>query len=215
MSKSLDHLFPEQHLPLSGTLMVALPCAAEQLTNDKLSLTVSAQDGSYELGLRGTQPVLKARVGAQVDHQWLRSSDYPQRHAAESAFSDGLGSGRQVTVTCSGLDGKPELVYILQLYDQRPYGTVQVKVQNNTGNEVTVQAIRSVDAIGEPVLDLGGHQSANRVLSDSFSEDWPDMSLYDLGAAPGGLHRGVGANSSTIRKASRVCFLPHLPQAGF
>ena len=35
---------------ITGTLIVALPCAAEQLTNDKLSLTVNAQDGSYELG---------------------------------------------------------------------------------------------------------------------------------------------------------------------
>ena len=76
--------------------------------------------------------------------------------ASESTFNDELGSGRQVTVTCSGLDGKPELVYVLQLYDQRPYGTVQVQVRNTTGKEVTVQAIRSVDAIGEPILNLGG-----------------------------------------------------------
>ena len=59
---------------LAGMLIVALPCAAEQLTNDQLSVTVNAQDGSYQLGLPGGPPVLKARVGAQVDHQWLRSS---------------------------------------------------------------------------------------------------------------------------------------------
>ena len=46
---------------IAGTLIVALPCAAEQLANDKLSLTVNAQDGSYELGVRGAQPVLNAR----------------------------------------------------------------------------------------------------------------------------------------------------------
>ncbi len=200
---------------IAGTLMVALPCAAEQLANDKLSLTVSAQDGSYQLGVRGAQPVLKARVGAQVDHQWLRSSDYPRRQASESAFNDGLGSGRQVTVTCSGLDGKPDLVYILQLYDQRPYGTIQVKVQNNTGNEVTVQAIRSVDAFGEPILDLGGPPSANRVLSDSFSEDWPDLSLYDLGAAPGGLHRGAGSQLIYNRESRQSLFLGALTSDRF
>ena len=200
---------------IAGTLMVALPCAAEQLANDKLSLTVSAQDGSYQLGVRGAQPVLKARVGAQVDHQWLRSSDYPRRQASESAFNDGLGSGRQVTVTCSGLNGKPDLVYILQLYDQRPYGTIQVKVQNNTGNEVTVQAIRSVEAIGEPILDLGGPPSANRVLSDSFSEDWPDLSLYDLGAAPGGLHRGAGSQLIYNRESRQSLFLGALTSDRF
>ena len=166
--------------------MVALPCAAQQLTNDELSLTLNAQEGSYQLSLHDGQPVLRSRVAAQVDHQWLRSSDYPRHQASESTFEDDLGPGREVTVTCSGLDGKPDLVYVLQLYKQRPYGTVQVKVQNSAGKEVTVQAIRSVEAMGEPILNLGGGQSADRVLSDSFSEDWPDLALYDLGGVRGG-----------------------------
>ena len=200
---------------IAGTLIVALPSAAEQLTNDKLSLTVNAQDGSYELGVRGAQPVLNAHVAAQVDHEWLRSSDYPLRHTSESTFNDELGSGRQVTVTCSGLDGKPELAYVLQLYDHRPYGTVQVKVQNHTGKELTVQAIRSVDAIGEPILNLGGHQSANRVLSDSFSEDWPDLSLYDLGAAPGGMHRGAGSQLIYNQESKQSLFLGALTSDRF
>ena len=200
---------------IAGTLMVALPCAAEQLTNDKLSLTVNAKDGSYQLGVHGAQPVLDAHVGAQVDHQWLRSSDYPRHHASESTFNDELGFGRQLTVTCSGLDGKPELVYVLQLYDQRSYGTVQVKVQNTTGKEVTVQAIRSVEAFGEPILNLGGRQSANRVLSDSFSEDWPDLSLYDLGTAPGGLHRGAGSQLIYNQESRQSLFLGALTSNRF
>src|SRR5579864_5283372 len=115
----------------AGILMVALPCVAQQLTNDALSLTVNAQEGSYQLSLHDSQPVLRSRVAAQVDHQWLRSSDYPRHQASESTFEDDLGPGRVVTVICSGLDGKPDLVYVLQLYKQRPYGTVQVKVQNS------------------------------------------------------------------------------------
>ncbi|MGC1649352.1 MAG: melibiase, partial [Candidatus Sulfotelmatobacter sp.] len=166
---------------------------AQQLTNDELSLTVNAQEGSYQLSLHDGQVVLRSRVGAQVDHQWLRSSDYPRHQASESAFEDDLGSGRQVTVTCSGLNAKPDLVYVVQLYKQRPYGTIQVRVQNSAGQQATVQAIRSVEAMGEPILNLGGAQSADRVLSDSFSEDWPDLALYDLGEAPGGMHRGAGS----------------------
>ena len=193
----------------AGMLMAALPCVAQQLTNDTLSVTVNAQEGSYQLSFQSKpqnnqqdsqhndqhtgQPVLKARVAAEIDHQWVRSSDYPRRQASESSFEDDLGSGRQVTVTCSGLDGKPDLVYVLQLYKQRPYGTVQVKVHNSVGKEVSVQAIRSVDAVGDPVLNLSGGESADRVLSDSFSEDWPDLALYDLEGAPGGMHRGVGS----------------------
>ena len=200
---------------IAGTLLVALPSMAQQLTNDELSLTVNAQEGSYQLSVHGGQPLLRARVGAQVDHQWLRSSDYPRHQASESTFDDDLGPGREVTVTYSGLDGKPDLVCVLQLYNQRPYGTVQVKVQNSTGKEVTVQAIRSVEAIGEPILNLGGGQSADRVLSDSFSEDWPDLALYDLGGVHGGMHRGAGSQLIYNRESKRSLFLGALTSDRF
>ncbi|HMD18314.1 MAG TPA: PKD domain-containing protein [Terriglobales bacterium] len=204
----------------AGILMAALPCLsqqllAQQMTNDELSLTVNAQEGSYQLSLRGGQPVLRSRVAAQVDHQWLRSSDYPRHQASESTFEDDLGPGREVTVTCSGLDGKPDLVYVLQLYKQRPYGTVQVKVQNSVGKEVTEQAIRSVEAIGEPIINLGSGQSADRVLSDSFSEDWPDLVLYDLGGVPGGMHRGAGSQLIYNRESKQSLFLGALTSDRF
>src|SRR5580698_4843725 len=203
--------------------MVALPSLtqqlwAQQLTNDALSLTVNAKEGSYQLSLNGGhdgQPVLRSRVAAQVDHQWLRSSDYPRHQASESPFEDDLGSGREVTVTCSGLDGKPDLVYVLQLYKQRPYGTVQVKVHNGAGRGVTVQAIRSVEATGEPVINLSGDQSADRVLSDSFSEDWPDLVLYDLGGAPRGKHRGAGSQLIYNRESKQSLFLGALTSDRF
>jgi hypothetical protein len=68
----------------AGILMVALPCVTphlmaqqpmnDRLTNDELSLSVNAQEGSYQLFLHDGRPVLRSRVAAQVDHQWLRSS---------------------------------------------------------------------------------------------------------------------------------------------
>ncbi len=195
--------------------MVGLPCMAQQLTNDQLSLTVNAQEGSYQLSFHSGAPVLTSRVAAEVDHQWLRSSDYPRHQASQSTYEDDLGSGREVKVTCSGLDGKPDLVYVLHLYKQRPYGTIQVKVQNSAGREVTVQAIRSMEAVGEPILNLGGSQSANRILSDSFSEDWPDLRLYDLGAAPGGMHRGAGSQLIYNRESKQSLFLGALTSDRF
>jgi alpha-galactosidase len=191
---------------LASTVTLTLPCAAQKLTNDSLSLTINAHDGSYQLALPDGQLVLQARVGAQVDHQWLRSSDYPQHTASQSSFNDDLGAGREVTVTCSGLEGKPDLLYVVQLYDQRPYGAVQVRVQNKTPKDTTVQAIRSVDAI-DPILNLGGPQSADRVLSDSFSEDWPDLEIYDLGKAPGGMHRAAGSQLIYNRQSKQSLFL--------
>ena len=198
-----------------GTLMIALPCVAQQLTNDALSLTVNAQEGSYQLSLHDGQPVLKSGVAAEVDHRWLRSSDYPRRQASETSFQTDLGSGRQVTVTCSGLEGKPDLVYVLQLYKQRPYGTVQVKLHNGAGKEVSVQVIRNVEATGEEPIHLGGGESADRVLSDSFSEDWPALALYDLGEAPGGMHRGVGSQLIYNRESKLSLFLAALTSDRF
>jgi alpha-galactosidase len=196
-------------------LIVALPCAAQRLTNDKLSLTANAQDGSYQLAVQGGQPVFTSRVAALVDHRWLRSSDYPHHGVAESTFTDELGAGRKVTVTFSGLAGKAELVYAVEVYEQRPYATVQVTVHNTTGKEVTVQDIRGVEAIGESVLDLGGHTVADRILSDSFSEDWPDLKLYDLGKAPGGMHRGAGSQLIYNRESKQSLFIGALSSDRF
>jgi hypothetical protein len=98
-------------------------------------------------------------------------------------------------------------MYVVQLYDQNPYGTLQVTVRNTTGNEVTVQAIRGVEALGEPLLNLGGHAFADRILSDSFSEDWPQLRLYDLGKAPGGMHRGAGSQLVYNRESKQSLFI--------
>jgi len=192
---------------IMGMLIAASPCRAQLLTNDKLSVTVNPKDGSYELALRDGQPALRARTAVQIDHQWLRSSDYPRCQPASSVFSDALGSGHQVAANCSGRDGKPDLTYIVQLYDQAPYGTVQVKVHNSAGKAITVQALRSVEAFGQPLVRLSGRPAADRVLSDSFSEDWPDMKIYDLGKAPDGMHRGVGSQLIYNRESKQSLFL--------
>ena len=196
-------------------VIAAVPCAAQQLTNDKLALTLDAQGGSYRLSVRGGQPIITSRVAAQVNHQWLRSSDYPRHQASQSKFTDDLGSGRAITVTCTGLEGKADLVYTVQVYDQRPYATILVTVRNTTGKEVTVQSIRGLEAIGEPLLNLGGSTLANRILSDSFSEDWPELQIYDLGKAPGGIHRGVGSQLIYNREAKQSLFLGALTSDRF
>lgn len=200
---------------ITGVLIAGLPCAAQQLTNDKLTLTLDAQAGSYQLSLRGGQPIFTSRVAAQVDHQWLRSNEYPHHQASESTFTDDLGSGHAITVSCTGLEGKADLFYVVQLYDQRPYATVQVTVRNTAEKTVTVQAIRGLEAIGEPLVNLGGHTSADRILSDSFSEDWPKLQIYDLGKAPGGTHRGAGSQLIYNRDTKQSLFVGALTSDRF
>ncbi|SPE38874.1 Glycoside hydrolase/PKD [Candidatus Sulfopaludibacter sp. SbA6] len=196
-------------LGLTAGLCSARPCRAQQLTNSSLAVTVQAQDGAFQIATRATtnHAVLKARAGAQIDRQWVRSNEYPQHRAAESSFTDALGAGHQISVTCSGLQGKPDLVYTVQLYDQRPYATVQVEVQNRTGKAVTVEAIRSVEAIGQPVVGIAGPESADRILSDSYSEDWPRLVIYDLGSGPRQMHRGAWSQVIYNRESKQSLFL--------
>jgi alpha-galactosidase len=193
----------------------AVRCPAQQLTNGTLSVTVNRSDGSYQFGPIGNQPTLQANIGVLVDHVWLHPGRYPSHSISESPFSDALGSGRQLTVTCSGLSGSPDLIYVLQLYTQNPYGTIQVWVRNGTGKAASVQAIRSVDATGDSIVSLGGRPSDERILSDSFSEDWPDLVIYDLGDAPGGMHRGVGSQLIYNRQTKQSLFLGALTSDRF
>ncbi len=89
---------------------------------------------------------------------------------------------------------------VLTALSRWQYGTALRK-------EVTVQSIRGMEALGEPLLNLGGPASADRVLSDSFSEDWPQLRLYDLGKAPGGMHRGVGSQLVYNRESKQSLFI--------
>ncbi len=200
---------------LAVLLFGAVRCPAQQLKNQALSVTVNHQDGSYQFGPLGSSSVLQGGVGALVNHQWLRSGSYPSHSVSESPFSDALGSGQQLTVTCSGLAGSPDLIYTVQLYTENPYGAIQVRVRNATGTATSVQAIRSVDATGDSIVHLGVRPSDERVLSDSFSEDWPDLVIYDLGDAPDGMHRGVGSQLIYNRQTKQSLFLGALTSDRF
>src|ERR1700720_3462964 len=118
---------------IAALTLGAVRCPAQQLTNGTLFVTVNGQDGSYQFGPTGSQSALQASIGALIDHTWLRPGSYPSHSVSESPFSDALGSGKQLTVTCSGLRGSPDLIYVLQLYTQNLYGTIQVRIRNGTG----------------------------------------------------------------------------------
>ena len=188
-------------------LILIGPCAARQLENDTLSVSVNAKDGTYVLAVRGGQPIFTSRAAAQVNHEWLRSSDYPEHTVSESRFADDLGAGRTISVTNSGLQEKADLIFTIQLYDQTSYATLQVAVQNTTGKMLTLEAFRGLELLGAPLLNLGGHASADRILSDSYSEDRPDLQLYDLGKTPGGKHRGVGSQLIYNRESKQSLFI--------
>jgi len=173
------------------------------------SLSVEIKsDGSYsieQVSIPGT--VMRSDVEADVDSEVLRSSEYPQHKTVQSEFHDEFGSGSVLTVTHTGLPGKPDLVCTLRLYHDQSWGDLEVKVLNTTGRAITVQAIRSIHATDAPVISLNGPASADRILSDSYSEDRPQLAIRDLGDGRNGMHRAVGSQLIYNRESGQSLFL--------
>jgi alpha-galactosidase len=194
------------------------PAKASQVAAqiEGLSVVVQPSDGTYEIqtGSSG-HSVIHARVAAEIDHKWVKSTDYPHHEISQSSFEDALGHGNKITVTSSGLPHSPDLAYTLQLYEGRDFGVVEVEVQNHTTNPTTIQSIRSVEAIETKIVDLGGAQKNDRVLSDSYSEDWPPLQIFDLGKAPNGMHRAVGSQLTYNRDSKESLFVGALTSTRF
>jgi hypothetical protein len=202
-------------LALAAALVSAQPAVGEQQAMANLAVDIAAEQGSYQVALEGGPALLRARVGAAVDHHWLRSSDYPQHLTAKSSFRDELGEGSDTTVTCRGLGDEPELIFSARVYQSQPYATIQVRLRNTTHRQLSVQALRGLEAVGQEILQLQGPASADRVLSDSFSENWPTMKIFDLGKAPGGTHRGVGSQLIYNRESHQSFFVGALTSERF
>jgi alpha-galactosidase len=186
--------------------------------NDKIPVLSSVQgeslsvavysDGSYSIASPGIPGiVVRSDVEADVDSHVLRSSAYPQHHTVQSEFKDEFGSGTKLVVTHTGLSDTPDLVCTLRLYKDQSWGDIEVKVVNSTGRTTYVQAIRSFHATDAPVISLNGPASADRILSDSYSEDRPQLAIRDLGAAPEGMHRAVGSQLIYNRQSGESLFL--------
>jgi alpha-galactosidase len=176
------------------------------------SLSVSINsDGSYSIALSGLPgAVLRSKVEADVNDGVLQSSAYPQHKIVQSEFHDEFGSGSKLIVTHSGLPGTPDLVCTIRLYQEQSWGDIAVEVLNTTDKAVSVQAIRSVQTSDSPDINLNGPESDDRVLSDSYSEDRPQLAIRDLGAAPKGMLRAVGSQLIYNRKSGESLFLSAL-----
>jgi alpha-galactosidase len=181
--------------------------ATSKIENARLVIEVTAKAGTYTIRSKQNPRVwITAAVAAQVNHRWLRSSDYPQHEIRESSFTDDSGTGSELTMTYSGLSGQPELVCSLRLRPAGAFVEIEEHVRNSTGGQFTVQSIRVLDG-QESILDLDGPVSADRVLSDSFSEDRPNMEIHDLAQTTDGMHRAVGSQLIYNRRSQQSLFL--------
>jgi hypothetical protein len=181
--------------------------ADTELRNQALRVHISSADGSYAIYAGSSKgPVVRAGVAAELDHRWIKSAEYPKHEVADSDFEGTLGRGRQATVTFTGLAKQPDLIYTIRVYDSKPFGEIRLQVRNHSGRNLEVQSLRSLDALGYAILNLHGNPSADRVLSDSFSEDWPPLQIYDLGKAPKGVHLAVGSQTMYNQQSNESVF---------
>jgi alpha-galactosidase len=203
---------------VEGCLASSNPAKASPVivSSNGLAVVVQPADSTYEIETEnGKHSILHARVAAEIDHKWIKSTDYPKHQISQSNVEDPIGHGKRIIVTSSGLPNVPDLAYTLEIYEGRAFGAIAVEVQNHTGNPVTIQSIRAVEAVGDKVIDLDGAQSADRILSDSFSEDWPPLQIYDLGKAPQGMHRAVGSQLIYNQESKRSLFFGALTSNRF
>jgi alpha-galactosidase len=172
-----------------------------------LSVAIYA-DGAYSIASPGISgAVVRSDVEAEVGARVLRSSAYPKHHIVQSEFHDEFGAGSTLTVTHTGLADAPDLLSIVRLYRDQSWGEIEVKVLNTTDQAISVQAIRAVRATDAPYIRLNGPASADRILSDSYSEDRPQLAIRDLGDAPKGMHRAVGSQLIYNRQSGQSLFL--------
>ncbi len=179
-----------------------------------IGFSVNSADGSYTIfDPVSRKAILHSRVAADIDHHWVRSSDYPRHSPSRESVSDEVSSGTKVTVSNTGLGGRPDLIYSLQLHANPDFITVAVKVHNGGSGPITVQALRVVEAVGPTIADLGGPDGSDRILSDSFSEDRPGIVIHNLGDL--GVHRGVGSQLIYNLRTKRNLFLGTLTSDKF
>ncbi len=167
---------------------------AAQSLEQSLQVNVDPAGGSYRIGAFGSpHPVLSAGIAVQVNGRWVQSKDYPSNTVRNSKVSDDLGNADEWTVTYFGLPDEPNLIYRLRAYADKPFADIQVFVRNSTEKPIHVESIRPISALGNSILDLGGSALEDRVLSDSFSEDRPNITIHNLGDAESQMYRGVGS----------------------
>lgn len=185
------------------------------ISGEGLTISVDAE-GAYAISTDSSSaPVFRTNVEAQIDSKTVRASDYPRHEVAKADFTDELGAGSSLTITHTGLKASPDLLTIVRVYRNRPWGDVDVEVRNSTDHVVSVEAIRSIQIENGSVVNLGAPASADRILSDSYSEDRPQLAIYDLGAAPNGLHRAVGSQLIYNKQSHESLFIGALTSDKF
>ena len=79
-------------------ILVSSAMAAQVIADPQgLSVAVRASDGTYEIQTGAdAHGVIQARAAAEIDHKWIRSTDYPKHEISQTTFKDALGHGKKL-----------------------------------------------------------------------------------------------------------------------
>ncbi len=181
------------------------------------ALSIEAfDDGFYALRSAAIPgDVLRSEVEADTAAGALRSSLYPRHLKTIVPFDGEFGPGRLLTVTHTGLPGKPDLVCEFRVYENQPWAEIQVSVNNSTAASIELNAIHIVKSDAGAIVQLRGPASADRILSDSYQEDTPQMRVMDIGKTDHGLHTGFGSQLIYNRQSGLSLFLGALSAEKF
>jgi alpha-galactosidase len=200
---------------LGGAGVLQLP-AQVPIKEQGLKVTVNPGDGRYSIAMAGSTTVaMRAGVGVEVENNWIHASDFPHHVVEQSRVTGYLGQAVDWKVTYSGISGQPDLIYHLRAYSSEPFCDIQVTVRNTTGKTIHIDSIRSLDSTEGPILDLGAPAVKDRVLSDSFSEDRPVITVHELSDAERQMHRAVGSQLIYNQQSHQSLFLGALTSDRF
>lgn len=120
----LSIIIPALSLPvLFGQSTTRHKPSPESYQGKTVGISVNSKDGTYTLFDPVSQkPILTYRVAAEVDHHWLRSTDYPQHTSTHQSVSDELGSGT-LLISNTGLRSQPDLIYSLRIHSDPEFVT--------------------------------------------------------------------------------------------
>src|ERR1700722_12728112 len=117
---------------LAGDAAAAVP-GDSRIENAKLVIDADHKTGTYTIRSKENPRVsFTAAVAAQVNHRWLRASDYAQHEIKESAFTDDQGAGSQLTMTYAGSSGQPDLVCNIRVRPQSSFAEIKAQERNST-----------------------------------------------------------------------------------
>jgi alpha-galactosidase len=199
-------------------LILALICSeytqsASSIGTQKLKVILNSDYSHYSI-VSGKDIYVQAEVAAKVNQHWVHASDYPHHSVTTSPLLTDLGQAQQLMIRHSGLPLQPDLICLLKYYPKLNVGEIEVSVTNNSHKAITVQAIRLLEA-ADPGLTLKGNNQFIRVLSDTYSENRPTLQIYDLAAAPQGVHRAVGSQLIYHRQTHDSFFVGALTSSQF